>query len=196
MEYDGSAFATGSAFLGKSEPAAFNFAKEIGLEPLPVHDRDSTIIHGEWIPNTWTDGLDKLPYPASVREGFKKFKKEILAIDLAKRSKELDNLPFSSFLKGYPAEVKQWWDNLRALQLGRRQRTNCGPTRDRGTARNRLRCGSGLLHLAWGSGRNHQEVGGDSSADRSQIACRAERRSLPSFPASTTYRSLTCKAQN
>src|SRR5579863_2874661 len=36
MEYDGSAFATGSAFLTKSEPAAFDLAKEIGLEPLPV----------------------------------------------------------------------------------------------------------------------------------------------------------------
>ncbi len=111
MEHDGSPFATGSAFLTKSEPAAFGLAREIGLEPLPVHDRDATIIHGEWIPNTWTDGLDKLPYPATVREGFKKFKKEILAIDLAKRSKELDNIPFSNFLKGYPAEVKQWWDN-------------------------------------------------------------------------------------
>ncbi|MGO9124441.1 MAG: FAD-dependent oxidoreductase [Terriglobales bacterium] len=111
MEHDGSAFATGTAFLTKSEPAAFGLAKEIGLEPLPVQDRDATIIRGEWIPNTWTDGLDKLPYPATVREGFKKFKREILAVDVAKRSKELYNVPFSNFMKGYPAEVKQWWDN-------------------------------------------------------------------------------------
>ena len=74
-------------------------------------DRDSTIINGEWIPNTWAEGLDKLPYPASVREGFKKFKKEMLAIDLKKREAELYNVPFSDFMKGYPAEVKQWWDN-------------------------------------------------------------------------------------
>jgi protoporphyrinogen oxidase len=111
MEHDGSAFATGSAFLAKSEGATFNFAKEIGLEPLPINDRDSTIIQGEWIANTWTEGLDKLPYPATVREGFKKFKKDILAIDLGKRSKELYNVPFANFMKGYPAEVKQWWDN-------------------------------------------------------------------------------------
>src|SRR5277367_841165 len=110
MEYEGNAYATGSAFLGKSE-GAFQFAKEIGLEPLPINDRDSTIIHGEWIANTWTDGLDKLPYPTSVREGFKKFKKDILAIDLGKRRTELYNAPFSNFLKGYPVEVKQWWDN-------------------------------------------------------------------------------------
>jgi protoporphyrinogen oxidase len=110
MEYQGNAYATGSAFLGKSEQA-YGFAKEIGLEPLPINDRDSTIIKGEWIANTWAEGLDKLPYPLSVREGFKKFKKDMLAIDVVKRAKELDNLPFSDFMKGYPAEVKQWWDN-------------------------------------------------------------------------------------
>jgi oxygen-dependent protoporphyrinogen oxidase len=110
MEYRGSAYATGSAFLGKSE-YAYSFAKEIGLQPLPINDRDSTMIKGEWIPNTWTEGLDRLPYPASVREGFKKFKKDMLAINLEKRATELNNLAFSDFMKGYPAEVKQWWDN-------------------------------------------------------------------------------------
>jgi protoporphyrinogen oxidase len=109
MEYQGNAYATGSAFLEKAEDT-YNFAKEIGLEPLPVHDRDSTIIKGEWIANTWAEGLDKLPYPASVREGFKKFKKDMLAIDLEKRATELCNVPFSDFMKGYPAEVKLWWD--------------------------------------------------------------------------------------
>jgi protoporphyrinogen oxidase len=110
MEYQGNAYATGSAFLEKSE-YAYSFAKEIGLEPLPVNDRDSTIIKGEWIGNTWAEGLNKLPYPASVREGFKKFKKDMLAIDLRSRKTELFNVPFSDFMKGYPVEVKQWWDN-------------------------------------------------------------------------------------
>jgi len=110
MEYQGNAYATGSAFLENAE-AGYSFAKEIGLEPLPVNDRDSTIIKGEWIPNTWAEGLNKLPYPTHVREGFKKFKKDMLAIDLKKRGAELYNLPFSDFMKGYPPEVKQWWDN-------------------------------------------------------------------------------------
>jgi protoporphyrinogen oxidase len=110
MEYQGNAYATGSAFLGKSE-YAYSFAKEIGLEPLPINDRDSTIIKGEWIANTWAEGLDKLPYSAPVREGFKRFRKDILAINLEKRAAELYNVPFSDFMKGYPMEVKQWWDN-------------------------------------------------------------------------------------
>src|SRR6202521_3472144 len=117
MEYQGNAYATGSAFIEKSE-FGYSFAKEIGLEPLAVNDRDSTIIKGEWIPNTWAEGLDKLPYAATVREGFKKFKKNMLAIDLEKRANELFNVPFSDFMKGYPAEVKQWWYNYGPTNWG------------------------------------------------------------------------------
>jgi protoporphyrinogen oxidase len=34
----------------------------------------------------------------------------MLAIDLEKRATELYNVPFSDFMKGYPTEVKLWWD--------------------------------------------------------------------------------------
>ncbi|PYX89844.1 MAG: hypothetical protein DMG68_03785, partial [Acidobacteria bacterium] len=84
--------------------------KEIGLEPLPINNWDGTILNGEFVPDTWGDGLDKLPYPASVRESFKKCKHDLLAIDSRKRAFELFNLPFSDFLKGYAPEVKSWWD--------------------------------------------------------------------------------------
>jgi len=111
MEYEGSTYATGSAFLAKDE-YAYHFAKEIGLEPLPVNSPDASIIHGELIPDTWGEGLDKLPYSPPVRESFKKFKKEMLAINVEKRGRELYDKPFSDFLKGYPSELKQWWDNF------------------------------------------------------------------------------------
>ena len=110
MESNGVPYATGAAFLDRSEPS-YQFAKQIGLEPLPVDNWDGSIIHGEFIADTWGDGLDKLPYTPEIREGFKKFRKEMLAIDLEKRQKELFAMPFSSLLKGYPGEVKQWWDN-------------------------------------------------------------------------------------
>jgi protoporphyrinogen oxidase len=109
MEYEGSTYATGAAFITKDEHA-YPFAKEIGLTPLPINSPDGSIIRGEFIPDTWGDGLDKLPYASSVRERFKKFKKEMLAIDLEKRGRELFGKPFSDFLKGYPVELKQWWD--------------------------------------------------------------------------------------
>ena len=110
MEYDGVTYATGAAFLDRSE-YSYQFAKEIGLEPLPINNWDGTIVNGEFVADTWGDGLDKLPYSPVVREGFKKFKAELLAIDLQQRQKELFAIPFSNFLKGYPEEVKRWWDN-------------------------------------------------------------------------------------
>ncbi|MGA7217502.1 MAG: FAD-dependent oxidoreductase [Candidatus Sulfotelmatobacter sp.] len=111
MNYEGSVYATGSAFMTKDEHA-YPFAKEIGLEPLPVNSPDASIIHGELVLDTWGDGLDKLPYSKSVRESFKKFKKEMLAIDVGKRRTELFNQPFSDYLKGYSPELKLWWDNF------------------------------------------------------------------------------------
>jgi len=110
MEYEGNAYATGTAFVW-SDDEAYPFAREIGLTPLPIDCWDGTILKGEYIPDTWRAGLDKLPYPETVREGFKKFKRDMLAIDLKRRAQELYNVPFSDFMKGYPAEVKAWWDN-------------------------------------------------------------------------------------
>ena len=110
MEYEGSLYATGSAFLTIDE-YAYQFSKEIGLPPLPVNSPDASIIRGELVPDTWGEGLDKLPYPAAIREGFKKFKKEMLAIEVGK-TKGIYDKPFSDFMKGYPAEIKQWWDTF------------------------------------------------------------------------------------
>jgi len=109
MDYKGSPYATGTAFIWSGD-SAYPFAKEIGLEPLLVNNWDGTIVNGEFVPDTWGDGLDKLPYAASVRESFKKFRKEVLAIDLEKREKELYETPASELMKNYAPEVKQWWD--------------------------------------------------------------------------------------
>jgi protoporphyrinogen oxidase len=109
MEYQGTAYATGAAFIWTGDEA-YPFAKEIGLEPLPVDSWDGSIINGEFVPDTWGEGLGKLPYSTGVREGFKKFKKEMLAINLRSRAKELYGVPFSTLMKEYPPEVKQWWD--------------------------------------------------------------------------------------
>ena len=109
MEYDGSTYGTGSAFVwSKSE--GLNLAKEIGLDPLPVKCPDGSIINGEFVPDTWGDGLTKLPYPPITRDNFKKFRNEMMAIDVEKRGPELFNIPFSTFMKNYSQEIKQWWD--------------------------------------------------------------------------------------
>ena len=117
MDYQNSPYCTGSAFLYKDD-YAYSFANEIGLKPLPINSSDGTIFRGEFTSDTWGDGLNKLPYSATVRESFKKFKKELLAIDLKKREKEMYNTPLSDLLKGYPEELKQWWDAYGASNYG------------------------------------------------------------------------------
>ncbi|MGC2198306.1 MAG: FAD-dependent oxidoreductase [Terriglobales bacterium] len=118
MEFQGQAYATGAAF-GDNE-VVVAFSKEIGLEPLPVNNFDPTIVNGEFVADTWGDGIDKLPYPPAVREAFKKFRKELLAIDFEKRKEELSNLPLTDLLKGYPPEIKLWWDGFGASSWGSR----------------------------------------------------------------------------
>src|SRR5580700_10213599 len=66
MEYQGSTYGTGSAFIGKDE-YAYSFAKEIGMHMLPIDSPDGSIIRGQLIPDMWGDGLNKLPYPPIVR---------------------------------------------------------------------------------------------------------------------------------
>src|SRR5215831_9301665 len=111
MDYQGSSYATGSAFLW-SDSEAFRFAKEIGLDPLPVNCPDGSIINGEFVADTWGDGINKLPYPPITRDNFKRFKREITNIDVVQRGNELFNLPFSDFMKLYSREIKQWWDTF------------------------------------------------------------------------------------
>ena len=108
-EYKGTPYATGGAFVDGE--AAVELSKEIGLQQLPIDNWDGTILKGEFIPDTWGEGIDKLPYPHSVRDSFKKFRDNILAITLGQNMAELDQTPFSKFTQGYAPEVKMWWDN-------------------------------------------------------------------------------------
>ena len=109
-EYQGQAFATGSAFTESEETFAISLAKELGLPMLWVKCPDATIFKGELVPDTWRSGLDHLPYPQPVRESFKKFRRDLQAVKPEGREAELDAQPFSRYFDGYAPEVKQWWD--------------------------------------------------------------------------------------
>ena len=119
-EYEGQAYATGAAFVDGSENASLELAKELGLEMLPVNNPDPTILRGEFIPDTWGQGLDHLPYPASVRESFKKFRDAMRSTSVAGREREIDAEPFSKYLEGYAPEVKLWWDTFGPSNWGAR----------------------------------------------------------------------------
>lgn len=110
-EYQGQAFATGAAFTETVESPAISLAQELGLPMLRVNNPDPTIVRREFVADTWRGGLDRLPYPESVRESFRKFRRDIQAIKIAGRERELNSRPFSQYFSGYAPEVKAWWDN-------------------------------------------------------------------------------------
>jgi protoporphyrinogen oxidase len=119
-QYQGTAFATGSAFTERSETPVMNLVKELGLEMLPVDDPDPSIIRGEFVLDTWGTGLDHLPYPGGVRASFKKFRDSVLRIPVQSRHRELDNEPFAKYFQGYAPEVKAWWDGFGPSNWGAR----------------------------------------------------------------------------
>ncbi|MGH7837007.1 MAG: flavin monoamine oxidase family protein, partial [Candidatus Binataceae bacterium] len=108
-EYQGQGFATGSAFSERNSPGD-HLARELGLTLLPVNCADPTIVNGKWVKDTWGTGLDELPFSASVRESFKKFKADMLAIDYEKNPVAWDNQTLGHILRNYAPEIKQWWD--------------------------------------------------------------------------------------
>jgi monoamine oxidase len=108
-KYEAQAFCTGSAF-DYTGSASDHLSRELGLAPLPINCPDPTIVNGKWVADTWGTGLDELPYSASVRESFKKFRKDMLALAAEKNQEQFDHVPLSKYLKSYAPEVKLWWD--------------------------------------------------------------------------------------
>jgi len=116
-EYEGQAFATGSAFDYQGT-ASDQLGRELGLAPLLINSPDSTIVNGKWVADTWGAGLAELPYPASVRESFRKFRKDMLPLAAGNNQEQFDSIPLSKYLKGYSPEVKLWWDTYGPSNYG------------------------------------------------------------------------------
>jgi monoamine oxidase len=110
-EFDGQPFATGSAFAYKGDYGD-QLSAEMGLKLLPVNNPDATIENKTFAPDTWVAGLDQLPYSKEVRESFKKFRDDMMKINVPNHLAELDSQPFTRFTAGYSPEIQQWWDGF------------------------------------------------------------------------------------
>jgi monoamine oxidase len=108
-DYERQPFCTGSAYAYKGDDGDY-LAAEIGLTLLPVNNPDPTLVNKTFVPDTWKAGLDQLPYPKEVIASFKKFRDDIMKVDLKARAMELDAQPFSNFTTGYAPEIAHWWD--------------------------------------------------------------------------------------
>lgn len=117
MDYHGMEYATCAAFLLDEEDDAAQLARELGLEMLPIKGWDSTIVQHKFIPDLWGESLDQLPYSSSVIESFKKFKKEMLAIDLKTRIRTRQHA-VQQFPRRLPSRTAGVVGLLWAVQLG------------------------------------------------------------------------------
>jgi hypothetical protein len=108
-EYNGQPYATGSAYGYKGD-SGDQLAKEIGLTLLPVDTPDPVIVNKTFVPDVWKTGIEKLPYSKEVIASFKKFRDDVMKIDVRARILQLDAQPFTDFTSGYAPEIQQLWD--------------------------------------------------------------------------------------
>jgi hypothetical protein len=108
-EYDGQPYATGSAYAYRGDYGD-QLANELGLKLPFVNNPDPTIINKTFVSDTWKTGLDQLPYSKEIVANFRKFRDDMMKINLAEKMTELDAQPFANFTGAYAPEVQQWWD--------------------------------------------------------------------------------------
>jgi oxygen-dependent protoporphyrinogen oxidase len=108
-EYEGQAFSTAAAYDFRGSHSD-QLAKEIGIDMPLIDMPDPTIDNGVYVPDTWGKGLEHLPYKKEVIESFKKFREDVMKVDVKARMEELDTKPFTDVTRGYAPEVAKWWD--------------------------------------------------------------------------------------
>jgi monoamine oxidase len=108
-EYDGQAYGTGSAY-GYRGDAGDHLAKEIGVDMPFVAIPDPVIDNGVYTADPWKSGLDHLPYSKESIASLRKFRDDVMKMDLVGKMAELDSQPFSKFTSTYTPELAKWWD--------------------------------------------------------------------------------------
>jgi hypothetical protein len=110
-QYQGQFFGTGSAYAYRGD-FGDQLAREIGLKLPFVNCPDPTIINKTFVPDTWKTGLDQLPYSKATIASFRKFRDDVIKINITEKLAELDAQPFSNFTAAYAPELQQWWDGF------------------------------------------------------------------------------------
>jgi len=94
-EYEGQVFGNrGRLRLSRRTPATSSL-KEIGLEMPLINMPDPIIDNGKYSPDIWRTGINDLPYSKEVVASFKKYRDDIMKIDIRKNMVELDQESFT-----------------------------------------------------------------------------------------------------
>jgi hypothetical protein len=108
-EYEGQIFATGAAY-GYRGDQGDHLAKEIGLNMPLINMPDPIIDNAKYAPDIWRSGINDLPYSKDVIASFKKYRDDIMKIDIKKNALQLDSEPFTKYLAPYAPEITKLWD--------------------------------------------------------------------------------------
>jgi protoporphyrinogen oxidase len=108
-EYEGHIFGTGSAYGYRGDDGDM-LAKEIGLNLPLINMPDPIIDNGKYAPDIWRTGINDLPYSKDVIASFKKYRDDMMKIDVKKNAAQLDSEPFAKYLAGYAPEITKLWN--------------------------------------------------------------------------------------
>ncbi len=109
-EWRGQWYSTGAAY--QMDDTLEALCVELGMKIYRIRSVDAGIINDQVVPEFWTGGLWKSPYPESVKKNFAKFFEDMKALDPEKNAEKLDNMSFAELLKPYGPELKLWFDNF------------------------------------------------------------------------------------
>ncbi len=120
-EYDGQVYGTGSAY-GYRGDNGDQLAKEIGVGMPFVAMPDPVIDNGVYTADPWKAGLDHLPYSKEAIASLRKFRDDVMKMDLKAKLEELDSQPFTNFHVAVHSRAREMVGCVRPFELGRHDR--------------------------------------------------------------------------
>ncbi len=114
----GVGYSTGTSYNG--DETIKDLADELGV-PLPGIDSvDGMIVKDILVPEFFTRGMARAPYPQTVRDAFRRFLQTYHDYDVEREAERLDNTRFLDVLKDYPREVHDFFDSFGPNNWGAR----------------------------------------------------------------------------
>jgi flavin-dependent amine oxidoreductase len=114
----GVGYSSGTSYNNNAEVKAL--AAELSVPLYPIHSVDGMIVRDIYVPEFFTEGVRRAPYPQRVRDAFRRYLDTYRTFDPEKDLERLDNLPFTDILKDYPQEVTDFFDAFGANSWGAR----------------------------------------------------------------------------
>jgi hypothetical protein len=114
----GVGFSTGASYNNNRDVKAL--AAELNVPLYPIRSVDGMIVRDIYVPEFFTAGMRRAPYPQRVRDAFRRFVDTYHTYDPEKELDRLDNLPFAEILKDYPEEVTAFFDSFGPNNWGAR----------------------------------------------------------------------------